>query len=68
MAYVWDFDVVLSFTNFWLKGASITLAYAFSTIVGGLIIGVFCGMALLFQSRKFPWLGPIISSPVYAYV
>jgi polar amino acid transport system permease protein len=68
MHYVWDFDVVLAFTDFWLKGASITLAYAFGTITGGLIIGVFAGMALLFESRKFPWLGAIVSAPIYAYV
>ena len=65
MGYRWDFDVVLSFVDFWLKGASITLAYAFGTIAGGLIIGVVCGIALM---NRHKWLGPLIKAPIYAYV
>ena len=65
MGYRWDFDVVLSFVDFWLKGASITLAYAFGTIAGGLILGVVCGIVLIYRHK---WLGPALSAPVYAYV
>lgn len=61
MGYRWDFDVVLSFVDFWIKGASITLAYAAGTILGGLIIGVLCGSVMLYHRR---WL----ISPIFGYV
>ena len=55
MSYVPDFTVVYMSTACeicgplaWLNAAGVTLAYAVGTIVGGLIIGVICGVILLF--------------------
>src|SRR5262245_22021299 len=53
MPYKWDFSLVLSYTNFWAKGLGVTMAYSVGTIVGGLIIGVICGMLLLYRR---PWV------------
>ncbi|HVH73756.1 MAG TPA: amino acid ABC transporter permease [Stellaceae bacterium] len=61
MGYHWDFSVVSGYTDYWLRAAGVTLAYSLGTVVGGLIIGVVCGMATL--TRK-PW----ITAPVHAYV
>ena len=61
MGYHWDFSVVSGYTDYWLRAAGVTLAYSLGTVVGGLIIGVVCGMATL--TRK-PW----ITGPVHAYV
>ena len=61
MNYRWDFGVVYSYAEYWLKGAGITLAYAAGTVLGGLIIGVLCGMALLYRRR---WA----TAPIRAYV
>lgn len=61
MGYRWDFDVVLSFTDFWIKGIAITLTYAIGTIVGGLILGVLCGMIMLGRWKIVTW-------PVHGYV
>ena len=65
MAYVWDFDVVLAFTDFWLKGASITLAYAFGTIIGGLIIGVVQQMSTAFLVPSYK---PVVAFAVMILV
>ncbi len=61
MAYKWDFGLVLSYTNFWLKGLGVTLAYSAGTVLGGLIIGVVLGMLLL-SRRKW------ITLPIHFYV
>lgn len=61
MGYRWDFNIVLSFVDFWIRGASVTLAYAFATILGGLIIGVVVGSVMLYKRQ---WL----VSPLYGYV
>jgi len=60
-AYSWDFSLVPNFANLWLKGLGVTLAYSVGTIVGGMIIGVICGMLLLARSR---W----ITLPIHYYV
>ena len=58
MNYVPDFTVVYMSTACdvcgpmaWLNAATVTLTYAIGTIVGGLIIGVICGVILLFPAR-----------------
>ena len=50
-AYKWDFPLVLSYTHLWLKGLGVTMAYSVGTVVGGMIIGVICGLLLLVRSR-----------------
>jgi polar amino acid transport system permease protein len=60
-AYKWDFSLVPNYINFWLKGLGVTLAYSVGTIVGGMIIGVICGMLLLARRK---W----ITLPVHYYV
>jgi len=60
-AYSWDFSLVPNYINFWVKGLGVTLAYSVGTIVGGMIIGVVCGMLLLARTR---W----ITLPVHYYV
>jgi polar amino acid transport system permease protein len=61
MAYKWDLGVVFSYLHFWIKGLGITLAYSAGTVLGGLIIGVVCGMLLLSRHK---W----ITLPVHLYV
>lgn len=61
MAYKWDFGLILSYWNLWLKALGITLAYSAGTIVGGLIIGVLFGMALLYRRK---W----VTLPIHLYV
>ena len=39
----------LNYFNFWVKGLGVTLAYSVGTVLGGLIIGVICGMLLLYR-------------------
>jgi polar amino acid transport system permease protein len=60
-AYSWDFSLVPNYAQFWLKGLGVTLAYSLGTILGGLIIGVICGMLLLARTK---W----ITLPVHYYV
>ncbi len=60
-AYQWDFSLVPNYVNFWLKGLGVTLAYSVGTIVGGLVIGVICGMLLLARTR---W----VTLPIHYYV
>jgi polar amino acid transport system permease protein len=60
-AYKWDFSLVPDFANLWLKGLGVTLAYSTGTILGGMMIGVICGMLLLARTR---W----ITLPVHYYV
>jgi polar amino acid transport system permease protein len=59
MGYQYDFSVVLK--SAWFEAVLMTLTYAIGTVVGGLIIGVVCGVALLIPSR---W----ITIPINAYV
>ena len=59
--YKWDFGLVLSYTHLWAKGLGVTLAYSVGTVVGGMIIGVICGLLLLVRSR---W----VTLPVHYYV
>lgn len=61
MAYRWDFNTVLSYSDLWWKGAGVTLAYSAGTIIGGLLIGIVCGVALLYRRQ---W----IVVPIHAYV
>jgi polar amino acid transport system permease protein len=59
--YKWDFSLVPNYLAFWMKGLGVTLAYSAGTILGGMIIGVICGMLLLSRSK---W----ITLPVHYYV
>src|SRR5436190_17407289 len=59
MGYQYDFSVVLK--SAWFEAVLMTLTYAVGTVVGGLIIGVICGVALLFPYR---W----ITIPINVYV
>jgi polar amino acid transport system permease protein len=61
MHYHWDLAMVLADHHRWLYGVGITLAYSAATVVGGIVIGVFCGLALLSPKR---WL----TFPLEAYV
>jgi polar amino acid transport system permease protein len=61
VTYKWDFSLVWNYANFWFKGLAVTLAYSVGTIVGGMIIGVICGMLLLSRSR---W----VTLPIHYYV
>ena len=60
-AYQWDFSLVPNYVDFWLKGLGVTLAYSAGTILGGMVIGVACGMLLLARTR---W----VTLPVHYYV
>lgn len=59
MGYQYDFSVVLK--SAWFEAVLMTLTYAVGTVVGGLIIGVVCGVALLVPYR---W----VTIPINAYV
>src|ERR1700737_186964 len=61
MHYHWDLAMVLADTDRWWHGIGITLLYSIATIAGGIVIGVFCGLALLGQKR---WL----TLPLEGYV
>jgi polar amino acid transport system permease protein len=61
MHYHWDLSMVLADTDLWWRGIGITLLYSVATVMGGIVIGVFCGLALLSQRR---WL----ALPLEAYV
>ena len=61
MAYKWDFSGVYSYLNLWIKGLGVTLAYSVGTVLGGLIIGVICGMLLLYRRK---W----VTLPIHYYV
>ena len=60
-AYTSDFSLVPNYINFWMKGLGVTLAYSVGTILGGMIIGVVCGMLLLARTK---W----VTLPVHYYV
>ena len=61
MHYHWDLAMVLADTDRWWQGIGITLLYSVATVAGGIVIGVFCGLALLSQKR---WL----TLPLEGYV
>ncbi|NQW08933.1 MAG: amino acid ABC transporter permease [Alphaproteobacteria bacterium] len=62
MNHNWDFLAITNgFEVWWFKGILVTLAYASGTVLGGLIIGIFCGMGLL--ANRW-WL----SAPIHVYV
>src|SRR5208283_165541 len=61
MHYHWDLAMVLADTDRWWHGIGVTLLYSVATVLGGIVIGVFCGLALLGQKR---WL----TLPLVAYV
>jgi len=61
MHYHWDLSMVLADTSRWWSAAGVTLLYSFATVLGGIVIGVICGLALLSRRR---WL----TLPLEAYV
>src|SRR3989441_9126164 len=61
MHYHWDLAMVLADTDLWWRGIGVTLLYSVATVAGGIVIGVFCGLALLSHRR---WL----TLPLEAYV
>jgi len=61
MHYHWDLSMVLADSSRWWSAAGVTLVYAFATVVGGIVIGVICGLGLL--SRRH-WL----TIPLEGYV
>lgn len=61
MHYHWDLSMVLADSSRWWSAAGVTLLYSFATVVGGIVIGVFCGLGLLSRRR---WL----TLPLEGYV
>src|SRR3954462_624748 len=61
VTYKWDFSLVWNYAHLWVKGLGVTLAYSMGTVLGGMIIGVVCGMLLLYRRK---W----ITLPVHYYV
>ena len=61
MHYHWDLSMVLADSSRWWSAAGVTLLYAFATVVGGIVIGVICGLGLLSRRR---WL----TIPLEGYV
>jgi len=61
MHYDWDLAMVRADTDRCWHGIGITLLYSVATVAGGILIGVFCGLALLGQKR---W----ITLPLEGYV
>lgn len=60
--YEWNWSmIVFGYEQLWLNGLLTTLAYAIGTVVGGLAIGVACGLGLL--ANRW-WL----TAPIHAYV
>jgi polar amino acid transport system permease protein len=56
-----DFSLVWNYAHLWVKGLGVTLAYSMGTVLGGMIIGVICGMLLLTRRK---W----VTLPVHFYV
>jgi polar amino acid transport system permease protein len=61
MHYHWDLSMVLADSSRWWSAAGVTLLYSFATVVGGIVIGIICGLALLSRRR---WL----TLPLEGYV
>ncbi len=60
MGYQYDWSVVWE-PRLWLQAAEITLSYAAGTILGGVILGLICGMILLSPRA-------LLTGPIKAYV
>ena len=56
MPFEWDFNVIFAYWPSWVHGALITFAYAVGTILGGLLIGVVLGTAVLSRYRVIGWV------------
>ena len=61
MHYHWDLSMVLADSSRWWSAAGVTLLYSIATVVGGIVIGVICGLGLLSRRR---WL----TLPLEVYV
>ena len=61
MRYQWDFYFVWRYSGLLLKGVYVSVAFCVITIALGLVIGLFCGLALL--SRRH-----LITVPLRGYV
>jgi len=61
MHYHWDLSMVLADSSRWWSAAGVTLLYSIATVVGGIVIGVICGLGLLSRRR---WL----TLPLEGYV
>ena len=61
MHYHWDLSMVLADSSRWWSAAGVTMLYSFATVVGGIVIGVICGLGLLSRRR---WL----TLPLEGYV
>jgi polar amino acid transport system permease protein len=61
MHYHWDLSMVLADSSRWWSAAGVTLLYSFATVIGGIVIGVICGLGLLSRRR---WL----TLPLEGYV
>ena len=61
MHYHWDLSMVLADSSRWWSAAGVTLLYSFATVVGGIVIGIICGLGLLSRRR---WL----TLPLEGYV
>jgi ABC-type amino acid transport system permease subunit len=54
MHYHWDLAMVLADTDRWWHGIGITLLYSVTTVAGGIVIGVFCGLDCSAKSAGSP--------------
>ena len=61
MHFHWDLSMVLADSSRWWSAAGVTLLYSIATVVGGIVIGVICGLGLLSRRR---WL----TIPLEGYV
>lgn len=55
MGYEFDWSVIVQ-PELWARALLVTLGYAVATIIGGLIIGVFCGLLALSRFTPLRWL------------
>jgi polar amino acid transport system permease protein len=51
MGYQWDFAFLLNYTNLFLFGVAVTLAFTVGTIFAGMVLGLLIGMARLSKSK-----------------
>ena len=61
MHYHWDFGFLLRYVPLFWSGILVTLAYTFSSIVIGLVIGLLVGLGRLSKSR-------LLNLPLIAYI
>ena len=45
MSYQWDFAFLLNYARLFMFGIAVTLAFTFGTILAGMVLGLFIGMA-----------------------